>query len=273
MSDQPSAKLGQSGSAAPAPGGGRLPISCFIIAKNEAARIGRTIDSVREWVDEVLVIDSGSSDRTEEISRSLGATFLFNPWQGYGPQKRFGEDQCRHDWVLNLDADEVVSMALRAEIIAGFEAKRQGVDGFNLYVCDVLPGRDQPLPLARRYNIVRLYNRRKMRYSDSAVHDRVMSEGHPLGQWRGLVLHYSHLSLSQAIAKANYYSDLQAETMKPKPAWQLKLRLLFEFPLYFLRYYIARGYFMGGSQGLAYSMVFASFRFFRIAKMLEKLGK
>ncbi|MEP2437055.1 MAG: glycosyltransferase, partial [Roseibium sp.] len=79
-----------------------LPISVFIIAKDEADRIGRTITSVRDWVDEVIVIDSGSSDGTVAVAEQLGARVLENAWPGYGPQKRFGEDQCRNDWLLNL---------------------------------------------------------------------------------------------------------------------------------------------------------------------------
>ncbi len=97
-----------------------LPISCFIIAKNEADRIGRTLASVRELADEIVVIDSGSTDGTQDIARAAGARVIFNAWPGFGQQKRFGEDQCRHDWLLNLDADEVVSGTLDASIRAVF---------------------------------------------------------------------------------------------------------------------------------------------------------
>jgi glycosyltransferase involved in cell wall biosynthesis len=83
--------------------------SCFIIAKNEARRIGEVIASVRDLADEVIVIDSGSTDGTQQIAQDLGARVIFNEWPGFGPQKRFGEDQCRNDWVLNLDGDEVLS--------------------------------------------------------------------------------------------------------------------------------------------------------------------
>ena len=91
----------------------KMPISCFIIARDEEQRIGRTIRSVIDWVDEVILIDSGSTDKTVEIANALGARTLFNKWPGYGPQKRFAEEQCSHDWVLNLDADEVVTQALQ----------------------------------------------------------------------------------------------------------------------------------------------------------------
>ena len=191
-----------------------MPISCFIIAKNEEARIGRTIEAVIDWVDEVIVIDSGSTDRTEEICRSLGTRFIHNDWPGYGPQKRFGEEQCRNDWVFNLDADEVVTTQLRDEIVERFQSGDHQCDGYRLYVVDMLPGRTKPLPLARKYNIVRLYNWKKMRYSESLVHDRVISDGHQIRQLENIILHYSILSISQAITKTNQYGDLQAKAIK-----------------------------------------------------------
>ena len=248
----------------------KLPISCFIIAMNEEERIARTIKSVIDFMDEVIVIDSGSTDKTEQICRDLGVTFLYNNWSGYGPQKRFGEDQCKNDWVLNLDADEVVTSSLLDEIKSKFKGNYSDVDGYHLYVIDILPGKTQPLAFARKYNIVRLYNQRKIRYSDSPVHDRVVINDQPLGQLEGLVHHHSFLSISHAIAKTNDYSDLQAKTMKPKAMWQLKLRLMTEFPINFIRYYFFKGYFMGGTSGFTYAMVNAFFRFSRIAKMIEK---
>ena len=98
------------------------PISVFIIAQDEADRIPLTIRSVIDWVDEVLVIDSGSSDDTVAVSEKLGAMVVFNAWKGYGPQKVYGEKLCKNDWVLNLDADEEITDALRDEIIALFES-------------------------------------------------------------------------------------------------------------------------------------------------------
>src|SRR5256885_10385490 len=112
MSDA-NATLGASGQR-------RLPISAFIIAKNEADRIGRAILSVRDWVDEVIVIDSGSADDTVKVAESLGARTTFNAWRGFGPQKVFGESLCRNRWLLNLDADEELTQAGAEEIRALF---------------------------------------------------------------------------------------------------------------------------------------------------------
>ncbi|GMA76660.1 hypothetical protein GCM10025880_30770 [Methylorubrum aminovorans] len=85
-----------------------LPISVFIIVKNEADRLGASLAAVRDLADDIVVVDSGSTDGTQALAASLGARVIHNDWPGYGRQKRFAEGQCRHDWVLNLDADEVV---------------------------------------------------------------------------------------------------------------------------------------------------------------------
>src|SRR5689334_17029892 len=97
-----------------------LPLSVFIIAKNEADRIGATIRAVRDLTDDLVVIDSGSTDGTQAVAEQLGARVIPNDWPGYGPQKRFGEEQCRHIWLLNIDADEVVPPDLSARIRAVF---------------------------------------------------------------------------------------------------------------------------------------------------------
>ena len=88
------------------------PISVFIIAHNEEDRIGRAIRSVESFADEVIVVDSGSTDDTVRIAESFGARVIANAWPGYGPQKRFAEEQCRNDWLFNLDADEAATPAL-----------------------------------------------------------------------------------------------------------------------------------------------------------------
>ncbi|MEL0306779.1 MAG: glycosyltransferase family 2 protein, partial [Halieaceae bacterium] len=94
----------------------RRPISCFVITCNEADRIEQCLQSVAGWVDELLVVDSGSTDSTLEIARKYADRVYETDWPGFGPQRNRALDWCEHDWVLSLDADEVVTEALRHEV-------------------------------------------------------------------------------------------------------------------------------------------------------------
>lgn len=120
------------------------PLSIFIIAQNEADRIGRTIEAARALSDDIVVVDSGSSDGTQALAVSLGARVIFNAWPGYGQQKRFAEDQCRHDWLLNLDADEVVPPDLAAEIVALFAKGSPASDAYKVRIAEIFPGEGAP---------------------------------------------------------------------------------------------------------------------------------
>src|SRR5690606_1893779 len=112
----------------------------FIITKNEADRIGETIRAVRGLTDDLVVVDSGSTDATQAIAEELGARIVFNAWPGYGPQKRFAEEQCRHAWLLNIDADEVVPPDLAAEIQTLFARGEPPCQAYRIGIAEVFPG-------------------------------------------------------------------------------------------------------------------------------------
>jgi glycosyltransferase involved in cell wall biosynthesis len=185
----------------------RLPISAFIIAVNEADRIGAAIESVRAWVDEVVIIDSGSSDNTVAVCESYGARVVYNAWQGYGQQKRFGEEQCRHHWILNIDADEVVSATLRQKIQSLFSGQEEPrAKGFFIPIIEILPGRKNPLPLAHRITAVRLYDKNYGRFADSTVHDTVRMERGENETLAEIIEHRSSRNVAHSIQKLNHYS-------------------------------------------------------------------
>ena len=128
----------------------KLPISIFIITRNEEARIGRTIEAVRDWVAEVIVVDSGSTDETVAIAKALGAKTFHRDWTGYGPQKRFAEDQCSQDWWFNIDADEVVTPPLREELQSLFLKGEPSPCAFKVRIPYVYPGNEKPRPYRLR---------------------------------------------------------------------------------------------------------------------------
>lgn len=253
---------------APSSPTGRFPVSVFLIARNEADRIGPTIAAVIGWADEVLVVDSGSTDDTVAIAGRAGARVVFNAWPGYGRQKRFAEEACRNDWVLNLDADELVPPALAAEIAALF-ASRGGPDrdAYRIRIAEVFPGERAPIALAYTLSPVRLYRRSRGRYSASPVHDRVELEpGATTGRLRAPIHHFSVRSLGDQLAKLNRYSDQQADDLDARgiviPTW----RLFLELPAAFLKAYLGRRHALRGAYGFLLAMNYAISRHLRLAK-------
>ena len=250
-----------------------VPLTCTIIAKNEADRIGECIRLVVDWVDEVVVIDSGSTDDTVKIAEYLGARVIHHDWPGYGPQKRHAEDMARNDWILNLDADEYVTPELREEIVALMKAA-PARNAYRMRIRNVYPGQSKPRLWADFHNYVRLYDRRVVRFRESAVHDTVDTRDEKVGQLEGSVAHFSARSFEHIREKLASYADLQTKVMK-KPAWQLWARVPFEYPMVFLRYYFARRHFTGGLEGLYSAHLNAEARFNRLFKFLaaQKRGQ
>ncbi len=248
-----------------------LPVSVFIIAKNEADRIGETIRAVRDLTDDLIVIDSGSTDGTQAIAEELGARVIFNEWPGYGPQKRFGEDQCRYDWLLNLDADEVVPPNLAQEIRALFARGEPPCQAYRIRIAEIFPGERAPHPMAYALSPVRLYRKDFGRYSPSLVHDRVdLKPETKVGRLKGTVHHWSVRSLGDQLAKLNRYTDQQAVDLEIRgvsiPTW----RVFFELPAAFIKAYIGRRHALRGTYGFLTAMNYAISRHLRLAKHYEK---
>ncbi|RJF89008.1 glycosyltransferase family 2 protein [Oleomonas cavernae] len=248
----------------------KLPLSAFIITLNEEDRLGPAIESLLPLVDDIVVVDSGSTDGTVALATRLGARTVHHDFAGYGPQKRFAEAQCGHDWVINLDADERVTPELAAEIRGLFAGGAPAQGGYHLPILQLYPHQTRPTPGAFEYDPVRLYDRSRSRYSDSPVHDRVvLGEGVSAGRLKGGLLHQSIRSLSHLIEKSNAYTDKQVADMLAKGRRVPALRLAVEFPLAFAKAYVGRRYFLMGAYGIIVSTTFAYFRFMRLAKLYE----
>ncbi|MGU3421402.1 glycosyltransferase family 2 protein [Methylobacterium sp. D54C] len=262
------------GTAAPRPvpgADGPLPLSVFIIAHNEVDRIGATLRAVRGLTDDLVVVDSGSTDGTQALAESLGARVLHHPWPGYGPQKRFAEEQCRHVWLLNLDADEVVPPELAREIRGLWAAGEPRRPAWRIGIAEIFPGEGRPHPLAYTLTPVRLYRKDKGRYAASPVHDRVALEpGVKPGRLRGVIHHFSVRSLGDQLDKLNRYSDQQADDLESRgvviPTW----RVFVELPGNFLKAYLGRRHFVRGTYGFLTAMNYAISRHLRVAKHVER---
>jgi len=246
-----------------------LPISVFIIAKDEADRIGCAINSVKSWVDEIIVVDSGSSDDTVALSESLGAQVVYNEWRGYGPQKIHGESLCRNNWVLNLDADEEISPRLKEEILRLFANGEPDCTAYRMLRTELYNFHDSPHAWVPCSDWVRLYRKDRAGYKDSPVHDSVVVRQGRLGHLKGRMYHRSFRSYSHHIDKVNINSSAQAAELFRKgrnPSW---LVLLFTPPLAFFKSLILRREIVNGIDGVLISYMFAFQRFIRLAKTRE----
>ncbi|MDG2187758.1 MAG: glycosyltransferase family 2 protein [Hyphomicrobiales bacterium] len=247
----------------------KLPISCTIISLNEADRIGKAIESVKSFADEIIVIDSGSIDGTQKICSDMGCFVRFNKWQGYGPQKRFAEDIARNDWILNLDADEYLSIELVNEITDLFNKDLKN-NFYEFKVIPIYPNWEKPRLFSAYHKCVRLYNKKIGRFSESPVHDSVVTKDHPIEKLQKPIYHKSIRSFKHLIEKQNSYIKLQADTLKRKKNINLILRFFIEFPFAFLKYYIVRRHITGGLTGLKFSLIISYIRLKRIILFIMK---
>ena len=240
-----------------------MKISATIITFNEERNLPRAIESLR-CADEIVIMDSGSNDRTVEIAEKLGARVLESPWPGYAKQKNFAAQQASHDWILSLDADESLSEALEAEI---WQLKKNGAQ-FDAYT---MPRMAQYLGRWIRHSgwypdrKVRLYDRRKSQWVGDFVHESVHVDGR-VGELESSILHFTCESLSEHVKTMERYTTLAAQEMAARrvrvPLWRLLLAPAWTF---FKSYAVQRG-FLDGVEGLIIAYMAAFYTFLKYSK-------
>lgn len=248
---------------------GLLPLSCFIRTLNEAGRIGKVLEVVSRLTDEIVIVDSGSTDDTVKIAESYGATVIHQPWLGNGFQKRVGEDAYRNDWVLDIDADEVLSNELVASIRKVFSDGLSPIGGYFLKIAFVMPVGAPwiDFSLARRF---KLYRKSVFRSPAHKAWDQpVVSQTVKLPTLDGVILHHSFASLTDLHSKLNRVSTNRAVEGKSRSLTMLKFRIIFLLPLFFLKNYILRGMWRAGTYGFTFALSLAYARWLRDAKALE----
>ncbi len=247
-----------------------LPLSCYIRTLNEERIIERTLTAARQITDDIVVVDSGSTDRTIEIAERLGARVIRQPWLGSGFQKRAGEDLCRNDWLLDIDADEVVTEALAEEIRTLFANGNPPNPVYAPPLVTISPGgvRFENSSIAYRN---KLYDRRVVRAPAHKAWDQfeLPAGVRPVRLTKPLD-HYAYRDLGHLLEKQNRVSGVRAQETKLPALWSVKARVLFIFPFYFVKHYITRRYFLMGVEGFAVSMILAFGRWLRDVKRYER---
>jgi glycosyltransferase involved in cell wall biosynthesis len=240
-----------------------MKISATIITCDEERNIARAIESLR-CCDEIVVVDSGSVDRTVEIAAKLGARVIDSPWPGYAKQKNLAASKASFDWIFSLDADEALSEALEAEI---WQLKKNGPE----HDAYTMPRMAQYLGRWILHSgwypdrKVRLYDRRKASWVGDFVHESVQVEGN-VGHLSSNLLHHTCESLSEHLRTMDRYTTLAAQEVVSdgqKVAWP---NLVLEPTWTFLRTYVFKLGFLDGIEGLMIAYMAATYTFLKYAK-------
>jgi len=243
-------------------------LSLVVITRNEEHDLPRCLASV-PCADEIVVVDSGSTDRTLELAEKAGARVISHPWEGYGPQKAFALAQAQGEWVLNLDADEALTPELAAQLPAAIA--RAGVDGFKLQFQSEIFGRTMRHGGLGHESHLRLYRRARTRMKEQKIHEGVAVDG-PVETLPGYVLHRPYADLAEFLAKLDSYTTLAAEQRfaegrKPWLLWPARL------PVGFLRRYALQLGFLDGRAGFLWAALGGMHDLVREAKLQELADK
>ncbi len=243
-----------------------MSVSITVITKNEETSIRRCLDSVA-WADEVIVLDSGSSDRTVEISRELGAKVtVTKDWPGFGAQKNRALELSTGDWVLSLDADEWVSAELRDEIRVAI-ADAHGASAFRLPRRSSFCGRYMRHSGWWPDHVIRLFRRGAARFSDDIVHERLIVRG-AVETLRNPLMHETYVDLEEMLEKFNSYSSLGARTLHERGVHGGLAKAVFHGVAAFLRTYLLRRGVLDGREGFLLAVANAEVAYYKYVKLL-----
>jgi glycosyltransferase involved in cell wall biosynthesis len=244
-------------------------LSVVIITLNEEHNIGRCLQSVSGIADDVVVVDSGSTDKTEEICLSHGARFIRQPWLGFAETKNFANSQAKFPLILSLDADEAISEELKASVLKLKEGQSEkpafrmsrltNYCGKWIKHCGWYPD-----------SKIRLFNRDTARWTGLVIHEKVTTDpGIEVKQLKGDILHYSYYSIAGHIAQANRFTDLTAEEAFRKGKKANLVQILFKPPVKFIRDYFFKLGFLDGYYGFIICRISAQATFYKYIKLRQ----
>ncbi len=243
-----------------------LNASIYVICCNEAQHIHRLLDNVKDFA-EVILVDSGSTDQTCSIASSYpNVTIYHQTWLGYAGQKAYALKRCTHEWVLNLDADEILSDTLKNEIERTITL--DDCDGISCALSEVFLGRPAH-KLSQHADKVRFFKKKSGQYNlNVSVHESITITG-KIKPVHGMIYHYGLTSIEVMIKKNNDYSTLAARDKFAKGKRASSAKLITSFCWAFFRAYVLKRLFLNGKGGFIHSMSIGFYAFSKEAKLYE----
>jgi glycosyltransferase involved in cell wall biosynthesis len=242
-------------------------VSAVIITFNEEDIIARTLSRL-DWCDEIIIVDSGSTDRTENICREFGCSFYTRSFKGFGEQKSFGVTRARNEWILCLDADELVTRQLVNEIRFELDQPEVNYAAFTVPRNLVFMNRVFSHGRESRARITRLFNKNKAHWDGAVVHEKVSVNGN-IKHLKNKLLHYSYKDYNHFINKINLYSTLGAKKLLNRGKSQNKIVTVLAIPFNFFKYFIIHRNFMNGYRGFAWSVFNTVYHFLKYLKLAD----
>ena len=243
-----------------------MGLSVGIITLNEEKRLERTLESVKSFADEVIIVDSGSTDKTHEIAQKFSANFFVESWKGNGLQKNSVIDKCKEDWILLIDADEVISPELKNKIIEIVNQSKDDV--YEVNFTSVCFGKKIKHGGWSGSYRIRLFKNGIGKYNDNVVHEAFITEG-KIAKLQEEIFHYSYEDLADYLIKFNRYTSEGAREYfkrgKKSNIFWLVINPIFKF----IRMYVFRLGFLDGIEGLLLAILSSNYTMVKYYKLLE----
>lgn len=244
----------------------KINATIYAIVLNEEQHIKRMLESVKDF-SEIIIVDSGSTDKTLDIARKYTNKIFYNKWDGEGSQKAYALSLCEHNWVLSLDADEEPDEKLRNEIIEIIETNNRSIDALDIKFSEYMMGY-KVNDFVKKNTHIRFFNKLTASYNTTGTHAQIKSNG-IIAKSRGSIHHFSLKPLEVLVEKNNRYSSWRASEKNIENKKPSLIKLMLIFPLVFFKSYILRRNIFNGKRGFISSMTNAFYAFLKEAKLFE----
>lgn len=244
-------------------------ISAVYITKNAQSKLSDSLNSIISLVNEIIIIDSGSTDNTEQIAKQFNAKFIKQSWLGFGKQKQFGVEQATHDWVLCLDDDEIVSQNLQQSIKEALINNESKYHAYKFARSNYFMGRYLKHGEGYPDWSLRLFNKHYAHWSDDLVHEYVITNC-DVEILSGDLLHHSCNSIEDYLNKQNKYTSLQAEKMAENGVKVKPIKIIISPIFRFIKFYFLKRGFLDGMAGFVHICIGCFNSMMKYAKINEK---